>query len=87
MKKVCCKIVHKGFYDIGPDSLNKMFELYALYKELRSSDSLQIQISRVNIQFGSKSIRIRGAIYWNMLPTKVKRATTIDGQIERVYRF
>ena len=41
MKKACCKIIYKGFYDLGPDSLNQMFQLYVPERVLSSEDELK----------------------------------------------
>ena len=72
MKKACCKIVFKGFYDLGLSALNDMFTLYVPLRELRSSDSLQITVPKVNTKFGAKNVTLRRCLYWNMQPLSIK---------------
>ena len=40
MKKACCKFAYKGYYDLGPPSLNSMFEVYICERELCSNEQL-----------------------------------------------
>ena len=46
MKKSACKMVFKGFYDLGPVSLNNLFKLYIPGRTLRSSDELLVIVPK-----------------------------------------
>ena len=87
MKKSCCKIVYKGFYNLGPKSLNDMYELYTPGRELRSSKELQVKIPKVNTQFGAKNIRIRGSNYWKTLPIDIKSAKNINTLKDQLKKY
>ena len=78
MMKATCKMVHKGFYNVGPDSLNDMFVLYEPERELRSGDELQIVACKYNTCFGQRNIAYRGCKYWSMLPITNKSSTSPD---------
>ena len=78
MKKSCCKMVYKGFYDIGPPALNYLFELYTPERMLRSSDELLVKVPKCNTAFGRHNIAYRGGMYWNTLPVVVKMNDRAD---------
>ena len=67
-----------GFYDLGPMSLNNMFELYVPERSLRSSDELRIKTQQCNTIFGQKSLAVRGAAYWNSLLVQIKTIESPD---------
>ena len=78
MMKACCKFVYRGFYQLGPSSLNNMFELQTNVRDLRSNDQLQCVVLRCRTQFGERNFRYRGSIHWNTLPVDLKSATSSD---------
>ena len=46
MAKTTCKIVYRGYYDMGPPALNTMFEAYIPTRELRSGNQLLVNIHK-----------------------------------------
>ena len=78
MRKASCKFVFKGFYQLGPESLNNMFQLYVPERDLRSSDELQIKCLKCQTMFGQKNLAYRGVIYWNTLPVSIKASDSPD---------
>ena len=78
MKKSCCKMVYKGFYDLGPVALNDLFELYVPERTLRSGDELLVCIQKCKTIFGQRNIACRGGTYWNVLPITVKSSENAD---------
>ena len=76
MQKSCCKFVYKGYHNLGPQSLNSMFELQINERNLRSNDQLQCTILKCKTQFSERNFRYRGACHWRNLPVEVKSATT-----------
>ena len=78
MQKACCKFVYKGYYNLGPPSLNNMFELHTSDRNLRSNDQLQCVVPKCKTQYAERNLGYRGAIHWNGLPVEVKSATTSD---------
>ena len=72
MIKSTCKMVYKGFYDLGPTAVNDLFILYAPKRELRSGDDLQVVIHKCNTAFGQKNMIYRGCQYWNKPPVAIK---------------
>ena len=72
MRKASCKFVYKGFYQLGPETLNALFELYVPERDLRSGDDLLIKCIKCHTMFGQKNLAYRGVIYWNSLPVAVK---------------
>ena len=72
MKKSSCKMVYKGFYNLGPNSLNQMFELYVPERVLRSGDELQVVMQSCKTAFGQKNLAYRGGLHWNSLPSQIK---------------
>ena len=72
MAKASCKMVYKGFYDLGPESFNNMFNLYVPERSLRSCDELRIEPRKCYTTFGQKSLAVRGSNYWNLLPVQLK---------------
>ena len=69
-------MVYKGYYDLGPKTMNDMFALYAPERELRSGEELQIVVPKTCTCFGQKNITYRGSIYWNGLPVTIKCSTS-----------
>ena len=78
MAKTTCKLVYRGFYNIGPPALNNMFVAYVPTRELRSGDQLLVDIPRCHTEFARKNIAVRGGYYWNALPPEIKSCMTID---------
>ncbi len=76
MKKACCKFAYKGYYDLGPTSLNSMFEVYICDREVRSNDQLKAVVPRCRTQFGARNFAIRAVLYWNVLPVICRMATS-----------
>ena len=76
MIKATCKMTYKGFYNLGPDSLNNMFCLYVPKRSLRSEDELRITVPRCYICFGQRNFVAHGGNYWNMLPLDIKSCTS-----------
>ena len=76
MKKACCKFAYKGFYNLGPPSLNSMFEVYICDREVRSNEQLKSVVPRCRTQFAARNFVIRAVIYWNGLPVNCRMATS-----------
>ena len=73
-----CKMVYKGFYDLGPATLNSLFVLYVPKRTLRSGDELRIESHFCQTTFGQKNIAFRGTLYWNSLPLVLKSSQSPD---------
>ena len=78
MQKACCKFVYKGYYKLGPPSLNNMFELYTSERNLRANDQLQCVVPKCKTQFAERNLGYRGAKHWNCLTVDVKSARMAD---------
>ena len=73
--KASCKFVYKGFYKLGPETLNNLFELYVPERDLRSGDDVLVKLIKCNTLFGQKNLAYRGPYYWNSLPVHIKAST------------
>ena len=78
MRKSSCKMVFKGFYDLGPVALNNLFELHVPERAPRSSDHLLIVTSKCNTAFGQRNLTYRGSTYWNSLPISIKSSESVN---------
>ena len=78
MKKSTCKMVYKGFYDLGPATLNSLFVLYTPERTLWSGEELIIAPQFCHTPFGQKNIIYRGTQYWNSLPIALKTCQSLD---------
>ncbi len=87
MKKAACKFVYKGFYNLGPELLNNMFNLYVCERELRSTEQLHTTVPKCKTQFGARNFAVRGSLYWNQLEYEVKSAPSPDSFKERLKKF
>ncbi len=87
MMKTTCKLVYRGLYKQGPKPLNDMFTLYCPSRELRSSTALMCDITRCKTQFGMKNVRVRGSMYWNMLPYDIKASISIDNFKQNIKKY
>ena len=76
MKKACCKIIYKGFYDLGPESINQLFQLYVPKRTLKSADELNIKLPQSATSFGQKNLAVRGSGYRNSYPVEIKSKST-----------
>ncbi len=78
MIKTTCKLVYRGFHNMGPPALNDMFQEYTPARDLRSCDQTLVEIPRCRSEFGWRNVRVRGGYYWNSLPQELKTCKTID---------
>ena len=62
----------KGYFDLGPPSLNAMFPLIVYERDLRSNETMKVMVLRTNTQFAERNIAVRGPVYWNYLPVEIK---------------
>ena len=46
MKKNSCKMALKGYFDLGPTSLNAMFPLIVHERDLRSNETMKVMVPR-----------------------------------------
>ena len=78
MAKTTCKMVYRGYYNMGPPALNDMFQAYIPTLDLRSGNQLLVSIPHYRTEFARKNIAIRGGYYWHMLPYEIKSSETMD---------
>ena len=78
MKKGACKFVYKGFFNLGPEALNSMFNLHVTERDLRSSDQLKSVVPKCRTQFASKNFAVRDSNHWNILPYDIQSAPSPD---------
>jgi len=65
---------HSDVITIGITECHKrILCLYVPTRALRSSASklVQVQVPRINLQFGSRSVRVSAPSLWNSLPQRV----------------
>ena len=68
----------QGFYDLGPESLNEMFQPHIPERTHRLEDKLNVKLPRCTTSFGQKNLVVRGSGYWNSLPGEIKSKTTSE---------
>ncbi len=71
-------MVYKGFYNLGPATLNNLFVLYTPERTLRSGDELRITPQLCYTAFGQRYIVYRGTQYSNSLPVSLKACQSMD---------
>ncbi len=76
-KKSSIKMIYKGFNGLGPDILNKLFELYKPSYTLRSESKNLILPPKVNTTFATNNLAYRGCLYWNDLSDELKKSASL----------
>ena len=57
----------KGYFDLGPTSLNAMFSMIVHERDLRSNEAMKVMVPRTNTQFVERNFAVRGPLYWTGL--------------------
>ena len=78
VRKAACKFAYRDFYDLGPTTLNEMFELLISERDLRSNEQLLAMVPRCRTKFGEWNFRFRAVLNWNCLPVNIKMSTSPD---------
>ncbi len=68
----------KGYFDLGPPSLNAMFQLVVHERDLRSNECMKVMVPKTNTQFAKRNFICRGPVYWNFLSVEMKQASSFD---------
>ena len=63
--KSTLKVVHRGVHNLGPTSLNNLFEIYTPGRALRSENLCLLLPPRSKLKQSENDIAIRGCHYWN----------------------
>ena len=69
-KKAILKYVHQAFYQAGPAQITELFSVKATKYDSRRSK--QLVLDRPKKEIGRLSLRHRGTMIWNSIPSSVK---------------
>ena len=69
-KKAILKYVHQAFYQAGPAQITELFSVKATKYD--SPRSKQLVLDRTKKEIGRLSLRHRGTMIWNSIPSSVK---------------
>ena len=69
-KKAILKYVHQAFYQAGPAQITELFSAKAIKYDSRRSK--QLVLDRPKKEIGRLSLRHRGTMIWNSIPSSVK---------------
>ena len=59
-----------------PDNIIRLFSSSNCCYDLRNG--IKFEVTRFNLEVGRKSLRYRGAIFWNSIPDNSKRAPSLN---------
>ena len=87
-KKAILKHVHQAFYQAGPAQITELFSVKA--ETYNSRRSKQLVLNRPKMEIGRLSIRHRGAMIWNSIPSSVKdndNVTSFKNNLKQFSKF
>ena len=88
VKKAVLKHVHQAFYQAGPTQITELFSVKAIKYDSRRSK--QLVLDRPKKEIGRISLRHRGTMIWNPLPSSVKdydNVTTFKNRLKQLSKF
>ena len=87
-KKAILKHVHQAFYQAGPAQITELFSVKP--ETYNSRRSKQLVLGRPKMEIGRLSIRHRGAMIWNSIPSSVKdynNVTSFKNNLKQFSKF
>ena len=87
-KKDVLKRVHQGFYQAGPAQITDLFSVKATKYDSRRSK--QLVLDRPKKEIGRLSLRHRGTLIWNSIPSSVKgydNVTSFKNRLKQLSKF
>ena len=87
-KKAVLKHVHQAFYQAGPAQITDLFSVKATKYDSRRSK--QLVLDRPKKEIGRLSLRHRGTMIWNSIPSSVKgyeNVTSFKNRLKQLSKF
>ena len=87
-KKAILKHIHQAFYQTGPVQITELFSVKATKYD--SQRSKQLVLDRPKKEIGRLSLRHRGTMIWNSIPSSVKgydNVTLFKNRLKQHFKF
>ena len=87
-KKAILKYVHQAFYQAGPAQITELFSVKAIKYDSRRSK--QLVLDRPKKEIGRLSLRHRGTMIWNSIPSSVKEYDNVilfKNRLKQLFKF